>query len=96
MKIRIRTIVAGPNGNFQPGDEPDVDDDFGKSLIDGGYAELAVEAEEEPEKVEDLGPDYTSMKKGELISECESREIDFPEGARKTDLIGLLEADDNK
>lgn len=97
MKILILTIVAGPNGNYQPGNDPEVDDKFGQDLINGGYAkEIKVSHETLEDTGHDLGPDYTKMKKDDLELLCMERDIEAPDGARKTDLIGLLEAYDNK
>lgn len=45
---------------------------------------------------QDLGPDYIRFRKPELVAECRQRGLDVPVGARKTDLIGLLEQDDNQ
>jgi len=53
----MRTILAGPGGNILPGDEIEVDDDFGQSLIDGQYADMTEEAEVEAED-EELSNDF--------------------------------------
>lgn len=51
MKIRMKTLAAGPEGVLQPGQEVDVDDALAKEWIARGYAEevetgLAEEASE--------------------------------------------------
>ena len=38
MKIRLKTIMAGPGGSAGPGDVVDVPDDEASALIEGGYA----------------------------------------------------------
>lgn len=39
MKIKMRTLMAGPDGTFQPGQTRDVSAKQAKALIDGGFAE---------------------------------------------------------
>ena len=39
MKILMKTMAAGANGNLFPGKKYEVDDVFGKDLVDGRYAE---------------------------------------------------------
>ena len=55
MKVRMKTIYAGPAGNAQPGQTLDCDDETGQALIDGGYAE-AIEV-----AVPDLTPEDAVM-----------------------------------
>lgn len=43
MKIRLLTILAGPNGNHSPGDVLDLPAKEARELVDGGYA-VAIEA----------------------------------------------------
>lgn len=38
MKIKLKTIMSGPDGVFQPGDEIEVDPKRGRDLIAGNYA----------------------------------------------------------
>lgn len=40
MKIKMKTLVCGPNINGQPGQVLDVDPETANNLIGGGYAEL--------------------------------------------------------
>ncbi len=47
MKIKMKTLAAGPLGNKHPNVEYDVPDQEGKDLVSGGYA---VEIKEEPLK----------------------------------------------
>lgn len=58
MKVELKTILAGPDGNGQPGDVVDMDPDRAKSMINSGSAvevsalEKAEEKPEEPESIE--------------------------------------------
>lgn len=47
MKVRFKTIAASPEGVIQVGQVVDVDNKFGKALLEGDYAEL-VDAPAEP------------------------------------------------
>ena len=38
MKIEMKTVYAGPNGNYKPGQVVDMEDQQAKDLIKGGYA----------------------------------------------------------
>lgn len=49
MKIRMRTVAAGPAGTLQPGQEYEVPKEFGEALVAGGYAEeLAAKSKPAP------------------------------------------------
>ena len=39
MKVRLKTLMAGPEGVFQPGSVVDLESDHAEALISGGYAE---------------------------------------------------------
>lgn len=39
MRLRMKTIYAGPAGNYQPGDLAEFAAKEGKVLVEGGYAE---------------------------------------------------------
>jgi hypothetical protein len=39
MKVRYKTLAAGPGGVIRPGDEAEVTEQLGKQLVSGGYAE---------------------------------------------------------
>jgi len=49
MKVKIKTLLAGPGGIIQPGQIADVDPEQAVALIAGGFA-VAVEGMPEPEK----------------------------------------------
>ena len=38
MKIEMKTVYAGPKGNYKPGQVVDLKDPEAKDLIEGGYA----------------------------------------------------------
>ena len=57
MKIKMKTMMAGPKGTFGPGSIIDVSEEEGANLVAGGYAEAvpdspkpAPEVEEKPER----------------------------------------------
>lgn len=43
MRIKLKTVMCGPFGNFAVGQIADFDDTQARALIDGGYAD-AVDA----------------------------------------------------
>ena len=51
MKIRLKTILAGPTMTGQPGDVLELDEKEAKPLLKGGYAE-EVDSVSEPESKE--------------------------------------------
>ena len=51
MKIRLKTIMAGPGGSAGPGDVVDVPDDEASALIEGGYATAVDEPTPAPKKL---------------------------------------------
>ena len=52
MRVRFKTISAGPKGALFPGDLLDVSDSEAKVLVDGGYADYVTPPapKHEPEK----------------------------------------------
>lgn len=40
MKVKMKTIKAGPKGSARPGDTIIVEDHEGRALVDGGFAAL--------------------------------------------------------
>jgi len=80
MKVRYKTLAAGPGGVYRPGDEAEVTEQLGKQLVSGGYADaigvkaiasVAVQEVKElfkPEKTEQTKPKVqkktTPRKKG--------------------------------
>lgn len=51
MKVRFKTISAGPNGAIYPGDVVEVSESEAKLLINGGYA-VAVEEQKKMDTAE--------------------------------------------
>jgi len=39
MRVRLKTLMAGPQGVFQPGSVIDLDIDEAEALVSAGYAE---------------------------------------------------------
>lgn len=67
MKVKLKTILAGPHGSGQPGDILDLPN--GADLVSAGYAE-AVEAVKKPEvavkpEQEEVKPKPKTSKKPE-------------------------------
>lgn len=52
MRVRMLARVAGPEGNWGPGEMAEVPERFGKALVAGGYASAAPMAREVEEKDE--------------------------------------------
>jgi hypothetical protein len=48
MKIRLKTLMAGPGGVVRPGEVVDLPGDQARELIAGGFAELAEKPKPEP------------------------------------------------
>lgn len=48
MRVRYKTLSAGPTGTFRPGDEEDVTESEARMLEAGGYAERVEPVEEQP------------------------------------------------
>lgn len=46
MKIRMKTLAAGPAGVYRPGQEVDLPADEARALIEGGYAEAVGKVRE--------------------------------------------------
>jgi hypothetical protein len=40
MRVRLKTMMAGPEGVFQPGSVIDLEVDEAEALVSAGYAEL--------------------------------------------------------
>lgn len=70
MKVKLKTVYAGPRGNCGPGSVIDLPADEAKGLIDGDYAEKVEKprptAKVEPEAPKDEEPekDEKSKRKG--------------------------------
>jgi hypothetical protein len=50
MKVKLRTIMAGPDGTADAGSVLELDDDFAKELIKAGFAESLEAPAERAEK----------------------------------------------
>lgn len=65
IEVKMKTISAGPGGNFGIGDKCLVSEVEARMLVDGGYAEYAVlsvpvTAQETPEKAV-IKPEQTAV-----------------------------------
>ncbi|OPX87738.1 MAG: hypothetical protein A4E53_02360 [Pelotomaculum sp. PtaB.Bin104] len=61
MKVKIKTIMAGPDGSYMPGDEPDLSGVTTQDLIAGGFAEAIEEPvikHEEPAETDSGTPEH--------------------------------------
>ena len=100
MKIKMRTILAGPMGNMQPGQVVDVPDDTARTLIDGGFAEAVdvpspVETEHVPSEnhtVIEWLMSLTLKKLREMAAEMEIKGNAENARATKTELAEALAA----
>lgn len=69
MRVRLKSVYAGPAGCFQPGSEHDFPEQEAKQLVAGGYAESLEQPKEsarkksEPETAEgETGPENTATR----------------------------------
>jgi hypothetical protein len=72
MEIRMKTLMAGPNGSRHPGERCTVEADEAEMLINGGYAEAIDEGDgkkasdengEQPAEAIDEGDGKKAKKK---------------------------------
>ena len=61
MEIRMKTLMAGPNGSRHPGEKCTVSAEEAEMLIAGGYAEPA-EAEKVADEAEETTADAESAE----------------------------------
>ena len=57
MTIKLRTVLSGPKGVYQPGIHS-LDADMERQLVDGGYAEYVAVAAPAPEREVVIAPEY--------------------------------------
>ena len=67
----------------------------GKSEVDPDPVDDEEVDENKEADDEEEATDYSGLKKGELIAECENRKIEVDKRATVAELVELLEADDN-
>lgn len=60
MKIRMNTLMSGPNGTRHPGEVCIVEADEAEMLVKAGYAESAEAEKAEAEKVADEAEETTA------------------------------------
>ncbi|MBO9598637.1 MAG: hypothetical protein J7559_12575 [Cohnella sp.] len=54
MKIKMKTLAAGPDGILQPNETYDVDQQKADDFVSGGYAEYVDEASESLSNLDDI------------------------------------------
>lgn len=60
MKVKFKTIDAGPAGVRQPGSVVEVSEAEGKALLEGGYAELVEPAKKAKKEKAEVQPNAES------------------------------------
>ena len=53
MRIRMKTLAAGPLATYRPGEVADVDAATAQAFIDGGYAEAVEQVQAVRESVQE-------------------------------------------
>ena len=80
MKIRMKSLMAGPDGIYHPGQEVEVADDLAKALIKAGYAEEIILSDIERRK--DVADDEGIEAAGDEASQVrETAAVEPPEQA---------------
>ena len=87
MKVRMKTLAAGPRGVYLAGSVVDVPEDEGEALCSGGYAE-AVEAAQTPVSV--FRESLMAKTVRELKSMADEAGLDLGRSTRKSDIVALL------
>ena len=63
MKVKLKTLMAGPGGCFQPGETIDVKEAEARALVSGGFAEAVGKwPKKEPPKEPDKAPGETGTE----------------------------------
>lgn len=96
MKVRMKTIMAGPGGNAAPGQVIDVDEATGRAYIDGGFAEAvtlteAVLASDRSASAALMGL-FMGLTKKVLLSIAEEREVEVDSKWNKGQIAEALVA----
>lgn len=63
MKIKLKTLMAGPDGVFQPGDVRDVSREQAIALVAGGYAEAFEPLHEQPVETAVMTPPERAVQR---------------------------------
>ncbi len=91
MIVKITSRMAGPLFNYSPGHVVEVDEKFGKALIEAGSAERVDPEGDAPQKITEQEVDFSGMTKAEIKELLDDKEIEYTERMTKADLIDLLE-----
>lgn len=65
MRIKLKTLMSGPDGSHQPGTELDVDAKQGKALIEGNYADEIKPPRRRAETAVVTAPENTAQTQAE-------------------------------
>lgn len=71
MKIRLKTMLAGPGGSYSPGTH-DVPEQFARELIEGGYAEALEAPASAKAPVEVAAPEPLTVPETAMVEPSET------------------------
>lgn len=77
MKVKMRTLMSGPEGTFAPGQTIDVSEGEGKQLIEAGYAEKVIIPAKQDKKESEtasIEPDEKAVKPSPKRKKPDSKE----------------------
>lgn len=94
MKIRLKTIYAGPTGSFDAGTVRDFSDEEGQALVDAGYADELKPLAKLETAVLPGAPEVrlSSMNRAEIDAYGKAKGIDTSGASTKAEAIALIEA----
>lgn len=100
MKIKMKTLMSGPDGNAFPGQEIDIPIEQAQDLINKGYAiplKKAVEDLKKAASVEtatvrpgEKAVIYNKMNKKQLLANADKRGIAIEANATKKEIVSQL------
>ena len=82
MKVRMRTLAAGPGGVLRPGQVVDLPEKQARALIQGGYAEEVIPSDVERGERAGARPAPTEAVRETAVLEVEEQAV-TPKGTRK-------------
>ena len=93
MKIKMKSIYAGPHGTFDAGAVRDVDAEHGKALVDGGYAEELKPIVKETATLP-VPPEtrLADMTRAQIDAFAKTKGIDTSGASTKAEALALIEA----
>jgi hypothetical protein len=91
--LRLTSAIAIDGGICRAGSIVEVSELEAKNLLHRGKAVLATEEDGVPVADEgDLNPDFSKMKKAELLQFCEANDIQADDGMTKDEILAAIEA----